>query len=152
MPCCCFIGHKNCPKEVKEKLLETIFELVANKGVTQFFVGTQGEFDKHVYDVLHEIKKIQDIKIYVVLAYIDRVPVNIYFDMNETIFPDELTKTPLRLAVRRRNSYMIEKSDYVIAYLDSPFSNTVVNVEEALRKKRNVINLGNYDIGNIIIK
>ena len=46
---------------------------------------------------------------------------------------------------------MINKSDYVIAYLDSPFSNTIVNIEEALKKKKRIINLGKYSIDKITV-
>ena len=65
------------------------------------------------------------------------------------MFPDELTKVPLRYAIRRRNSYMIERSDYVVTYLNTPYSNTIANVEEAIRKKKVVINLGDYSIEKI---
>lgn len=147
---CCFIGHRKCPKEIKTPLLESVKQLIL-RGVVDFYVGTQGEFDRITYDVLCEIKKTYNINIYIVLAYLHRTPKTQYFNMSETIFPDELTTTPIRFAIRRRNSYMIDKSDYVIAYLDSPFSNTIVNIEEALKKKKMIINLGEYNIEKITI-
>ena len=147
---CCFIGHKKCPEEIRIPLLENIKNLISN-GVVDFYVGTQGDFDRTVYNVLREIKKTHSVNIYVVLAYLHRAPETPYFNMCDTIFPDELTTTPIRFAIRRRNSYMINKSDYVIAYLDSPFSNTIVNIEEALKKKKRIINLGKYNIDKITV-
>ena len=142
---CCFIGHKDCPNNIRDKLRDDIRRLI-NKGVETFYVGTQGNFDKVVYEVLRELEREYEIKTIVVLAYLDRKSQNIYFDMDKTVFPDELTKVPLRFAIRRRNSYMIERSDYVVTYLNTPYSNTIANVEEAIRKKKVVINLGDYSI------
>ncbi|MBE6904555.1 MAG: hypothetical protein E7480_08120 [Ruminococcaceae bacterium] len=143
MQSCSFIGHKNCPKEIKGRLLYEIEKLITNKGVNKFYVGTQGGFDKLVYETLCELEKKYEIDINVVLAYLNRTPSNQYYDLEKTIFPDELTKTPLPYAIRLRNSFMI-------TYLNVPFSNAYKNVEEAIRKKKQVINLGNFDIESII--
>ncbi len=151
MQSCSFIGHRNCPKETQKRLLDTIEELITNKNVTTFYVGTQGSFDRLVYEVLCELEKKHEIKVFVVLAYLDRHLNNEYCDIEKTIFPDELTKTPLRFAIRKRNSFMINNSDYVICYINTPFSNALVNIEEAYKKKKEIINLGEYDIQSIVI-
>ena len=151
MQSCSFIGHKNCPREIKERLLHTIEELITNKNVTMFYVGTQGWFDRFVYETLCELEKKHKIKVFVVLAYLDRHLNNEYYDIEKTIFPDELTKTPLRFAIRKRNSFMINNSDYVICYINNPFSNAFINIEEAYKKKKEIINLGEYDIQSIVI-
>ncbi len=102
-----------------------------------------------VYEVLCGLEEKHNIQIYVVLAYLNQKE-EAYYDFERTIFPDVLTKAPLRFAVRRRNSFMIDKSDYMITYLNTPFSNTYINVEEAVRKKKRIINLGELDIDQII--
>ena len=151
MKSCCFIGHKICPAEIKSVLIQTIEMLITKHNVHTFYVGTQGGFDKMVYEVLCECEKRYGIQPIVVLAYLNRKAEMIYYDMQKSIFPDELTKVPIRFAIRRRNTFMIDRSEYVVTYLNTPFTNTFGNVEEAVRKKKQIINLGVYDIGKIIV-
>ena len=98
-----------------------------------------------VYDVLCELESIYKIEINVVLAYLNDNRDEKYYDIAKSIYPDELTETPLRFAIRKRNSYMIDKADYVICYMNNPFSNTFTNVKEAAQKKKQIINLGEYN-------
>ena len=134
---------------MKECLFRTIEELILHKYIHLFYVGTQGDFDKLVYEVLCELEKKYKIKIFVVLAYLNKNPNIKNYDIQKTIFPDELAKVPLRFAIRRRNSFMINNSDYIVSYLNTPFSNTYGNIEEAVKKKKQIINLGEFDIKRI---
>lgn len=119
--------------------------------MTRFYVGTHGGFDRLVYRVLCELeKKYTDIQVFVVPAYLNRTPQNNDYDMQKTIFPDELTKTPARFAIRRRNTYMLKQADVLITYLNDPFSNTYRFVEAAAKRKKRIINLGNYDIAKML--
>lgn len=120
--------------------------LIKDKGVTRFFVGTQGGFDKLAHRVLCEIEKSYPIQIFVVLAYLNQPSYEKDYDPQKTIFPDILTKTPPRFAIKRRNIYMIKQADFLIAYLNDPFSNTFYLIEEAAKKGKYIINLGSYDI------
>ena len=148
---CCFIGHRDCPNKIKNSLLETLENLIVNKNVKTFYVGTQGKFDQLVYTVLCELEEKYQIQTVVVLAYLSRSVTTEYYDNKKTIFPDELTKTPLRFAIRRRNTVMINNSQYVVTYLNTPFTNTYTNIEEAIKKKKHIINLGEFNIENIKI-
>ncbi len=147
---CCFIGHKNCGCEIKENLLNTVKKLIVENNVKNFYVGTQGNFDRLVYEVLCILQNYYEIEIFIVLAYLNRNTDNVYYDCKKTIFPDVLTKTPMRFAIRRRNSYIIDISDYVITYVNNQFSNTFINIEEAIRKKKCVINLGELNLSSVI--
>ena len=46
---------------------------------------------------------------------------------------------------------MIDQADYVVAYMNNSFSNTYNNIVEAVRKKKAIINLGEYDITSIVL-
>ncbi len=143
---CCFFGHRNCPSEIEFCLSSAIERLITTEGVTRFFVGTQGSFDKLAHRVLCEIEKSYPIQIFVVLAYLNQPSYEKDYDPQKTIFPDILTKTPPRFAIKRRNSFMIDYSEYVIAYLNEPYSNTHNLVIEASKKKKAIINLGGWRI------
>lgn len=145
---CAFIGHKNCSCDIKEKLFAEIEHLIIAKGVTDFYVGTQGNFDRYVYEVLTEIEKKREINIRVVLAYLTAKNNYTYYDSEKTIFPDCLTNTPPRFAISKRNNYMIRQSKFLICYLNNRFSNTFCFVEQALKQNIKVINIGNLSITN----
>ncbi|MBE6781789.1 MAG: hypothetical protein E7540_03610 [Ruminococcaceae bacterium] len=100
---------------------------------------------------MSSLEKKYEIKINVVLAYLNKKTDNPYYDADKTIFPDELTKTPMRYAIRKRNSYMIGKADYIVSYLNTPFSNAYCNIEEAVRKKKYIINIGAFNVESIAL-
>ncbi len=133
---CCFLGHSRIYDEIKVPLQNTIEKLITEEEVTHFYVGTQGGFDKLVYRVLCEIEEKHTVHIVVVLAYLKRTQQNPYYDSQKTIFPDALTKTPFRFAIHKRNSYMIENSNYVITYINTPFSRAYGNIEETVKKEK----------------
>ena len=143
---CCFLGHSKVYEEIKPRLKNVIEQLITQSGVTQFFVGTQGGFDKLVYRVLCEMEEKYPIHVVVVLAYLNRNQDNLYYDLQKSIFPDELTKTPLRFAISKRNAYMIKNSEYLVTYINTPFSRAYTNIEQAINKKKHIINLGTYTI------
>ena len=142
MYACTFIGHSDCDKSVKEKLIFEIENLIINHNVNIFYVGTQGGFDRLVYECLCELEEKYEIKVVVVLAYLNREDDLTYYDTKKTIFPDCLTKTPPRFAISKRNDYMFKNSDYLICYLDNQFSNTYELVLKAIKRNKKIINLG----------
>jgi uncharacterized phage-like protein YoqJ len=146
---CCFLGHRDCPKSIKGKLLLGIENLIVNENVNVFYVGTQGAFDRLVYKVLCELEEKYEIKTKVVLAYLNRENEFKYYDANKTVFPDCVTKTPPRFAISKRNDYMLKNSDFLICYLDNKFSNTYEFVLKAIKKNIKIINLGSLTINNI---
>ena len=121
---CAFLGHRDCSESVKKKLYFAIEKLIVCEKVNTFYVGTQGAFDRFVYEILCELEKKYEIKIRVVLAYLNREDEFTYYDTQKTVFPDCLTKTPPRFAISKRNEYMFKNADYLICYLDKQFSNT----------------------------
>lgn len=147
MYACAFLGHRDCSKDIKEKLLFEIENLIVNEKVNVFYVGTQGGFDRMVYECLCELEEKYEIKIVVVLAYLNREDDLTYYDTNKTIFPDCLTKTPPKFAISKRNDYMLQNSDYLICYLENRFSNTYEFILGAIKKKIKITNLGSMAIG-----
>ena len=58
MPVCTFFGHRDCPDTIKPQLREVLNDLIANHGVTVFYVGHQGRFDAIVRGVLGQLQKV----------------------------------------------------------------------------------------------
>ncbi len=148
MLACTFIGHRDFPQSVYEKLYIEIEKLILFKNVNVFYVGTNGMFDDSVYRVLCDLKKKHTIEIRVTLAYLNQKNTDKYLT-NETVFPSVLEKTPNRYAISKRNMFMIKKSQYMICYLRHTFSNTYTFVKKAKRNNLTIINIGDYGITEI---
>ena len=53
---CTFFGHREVPSGIYDNLKNTITDLIENQGVTHFFVGHNGGFDRMVTGILKELK------------------------------------------------------------------------------------------------
>lgn len=162
---CCFIGHRKIEKspELKEKLLNTIENLITKEDVTKFFFGSKSQFDDYCYEIVSELKeKHPHIKrVYVRSAY-QHIP-DWYKDSllehyEDTYFPEHMAKAG-RASYVERNQEMINKSDFCIFYYDEnylpprrknsrrdlfdyqPKSGTGVAYDYAIKKKVKIINV-----------
>ena len=52
MSACTFFGHGDCPETKYSNILQAIQNLIKEKNITTFYVGTQGNFDSLVYRAL----------------------------------------------------------------------------------------------------
>ena len=140
MKTCTFIGHKNASEKL-EPILKLTIETLVLKGITKFYVGTHGSFDNMVQKILTQLKLCYpQIRYYVVLAYLPKTKADTK-DYFETIYPDGLEKVPLRFAITERNKWMIKNSDYLVCYVNNPFSNANKFKEFAIKKGKQIINL-----------
>ena len=122
---CFFIGHRETPDRVYPTLLETIERHIAEYGVSEFVVGQYGNFDRLVIRALSQAKRAHpDITLMLMTPY---YPVNRNVDLPEAFdalfYPPDLETVPKRLAIVRANRYMVERSDFLIAYVRHPASN-----------------------------
>ena len=162
---CCFIGHRKIQKspELKEKLLNTIENLITKEDVTKFFFGSKSQFDDYCYEIVSELKeKYPHIKrVYVRSAY-QHIP-DWYEDSllehyEDTYFPKHMSNAG-RASYVERNQEMINKSDFCIFYYNEnylpprrknskrdlfdyqPKSGTGVAYDYAVKKKVKIINV-----------
>ncbi len=141
MKTCTFIGHKNAPKEIEPILESTLKDLILNKNVAKFYVGTHGSFDYMVQRVLEKLKnQFHWIDYSIVLAYIPEMKEE-YKDYSNTIYPDGLEKIPKRYAIIERNKWMIRKSDCLVCYVEHTVSNANNFKEFAEKRGKIVYNL-----------
>ena len=140
---CTFFGHRHTSAEIAPKLKTTIIDLIENKSVALFLVGNQGNFDLLVKKTLSELKKVYSyINYYIVLAYMPTKKDAEYPELfRNTIFPDGLESVPPKYAISRRNMWMIDKSDYVITYVEHNIGGAAQFKEYAEKKGKKVINI-----------
>lgn len=138
MGSCFFIGHRETPDRVYPTLLETIERHITEYGVSEFVVGQYGSFDRLVIRALSQAKRAHpDITLMLMTPY---YPVNRKVDLPEEFdalfYPPDLETVPKRLAIVRANRYMVERSDFLIAYVRHPASNARELLEYAGTGKR----------------
>lgn len=143
MRSCTFFGHRDTPKEAEPTLRSALVDLIENKNVTNFYVGNQGNFDYMVKRCLIELKKIYPIEYMVVLAYIPNSKYKLEESYCDTIVPDGIETVPRKFAIKYRNKWMIEHTDYVVTYIKYTVGGAVQFKELAERKNKIVINIAN---------
>ena len=113
----CLFGHREVTHNIRPKLTATIEKVITEDGVTDFYVGHQGQFDSMVYSVLKELKAYYpQIRYTVVLAYMSDEHIKEVYG-EDTLFPDGLESVPKRFAISKRNDWMIQQSGYAVCYV-----------------------------------
>ena len=139
---CTFFGHRDTPDEVAALIKQTLKLLVEEKGVTCFYVGEQGNFDRLVRCELQALRQeYPHIRCFVVLAYLplhSKCGERTGFD---TIYPAGLETVPPRYAIVKRNEWMLNKADVVVTYVKYTFGGAAQLQELARRKGKAVYNL-----------
>lgn len=139
---CTFFGHRDAPQSIESKIEEAIIYLIKNCKVDTFYVGNQGAFDYMVRKTLKSLKNVYPyIKFAVVLAYIPQKK-NELEDYSDTIYPEYLANTPSKFAIKKRNKWMVECSDYVITYVRHSYGGAAEYKLLAEKCGKYVINLG----------
>lgn len=137
MSTCFFIGHRDAPDSLLPELLAELERHITEYSVTNFVVGRYGRFDALAASCVKESKKRHPgVTLTLLLPYhpYDRpIPTPPGFD--GTFYPPGMETVPKRAAIVRANRYMIDHSDYLIAYAWHPASNAWDLVEYARRRE-----------------
>ena len=133
-----FCGHSKLYNSdiIKDRLTRELRSLSA-QGTHTFYLGGYGDFDLLAANVLHELKpEYPELESILILPYPDRqVDVSLY---DGTIYPP-LENVPKRYAISRRNAYMIDRSDVVIAFIMHSFGGAYKSLCYAQRKQKRII-------------
>lgn len=139
---CFFIGHHDCSNKIYSELERRTTEHIVEHGATEFIVGNYGNFDRLAAKAVISAKQLNpQIKLFLLLPYnpAER-PVETPINFDGTIYPDGMENVPRRIAVVRANRYMVERSDYLIAYAWRAGSNATKLAEYAKsREKKGLI-------------
>ena len=133
-----FCGHREVqqPENVR-KWLEKIVEDLVFEGADCFFIGGYGQFDAMAAGVVLNLKqKYPHIRSVLVLPYLDRKYDATMYD--ETIFPP-LENVPRQYAILRRNEYMVDCADIIVAYVNYNIGGAARTLQYAGRKHKRII-------------
>lgn len=138
---CTFFGHADA-YNINLTVLKECIEQLIGEGVNGFYVGNQGNFDRAVYDCLHQLRvKYPHIHISVVLAYLPENNQNQKASM-DAIYPEGIEIGPPKFAIERRNKWMINASQYCICFITRKWGGAYKFARRAKCRGLTVINLG----------
>ncbi|MGN0797493.1 MAG: hypothetical protein ACI4M5_04725 [Christensenellales bacterium] len=138
-----FCGHSDfLPALVdKTKVLKLINE-VANGERVEFFLGGYGGFDLFAMQCAKTFKEINPkSKIVFVTPYLHKnyTKLNLKNNYDEIIYPN-LESVPLRLAIVKRNQWMVDRADIVIAYVDHKWGGAYKTYAYAIKRRKKIYN------------
>ena len=146
---CTFIGHRQVfDSGMEQAVYSAIERLIANESSCVFYVGRAGEYDKICRQAIHRIKQTYHeriIRSILVEPYMrqslntNRSALEALFD--EIIIPDELTEVHYKRAITERNRWMIDRSQYLIAYVHRDFGGAWTAMNYAIKRGLTVYNL-----------
>lgn len=145
---CFFIGHREQCGEITEALEQVIERHITEYGVTEFVVGSHGCFDAAAFSALMDAKlRHPEISILELLTYHPaQRKVSPRSSFSQLYYPPGMERVPKRAAIPRANRYMVDHSDYLIAYVWHPASNAWELLEYARKRELKglikVVNLG----------
>ena len=133
-----FCGHRDVLEpEIMKTWLNEAIEALINEGADRFLLGGYGQFDRLAAAVVQKQKEQHpDICSVLVLPYLDRKYDASQYD--ESIYPP-LETTPRRFAILKRNEYMIDMADCVIAFVTHEFGGAYTSLRYAQRKRKRII-------------
>lgn len=143
MKTCFFIGHRDAPYEIMPVLYEAIQRHITEYGVTHFVVGYYGNFDSMAAQAVSEAKRMHNISLHLLLPY----------HPSERLItpPDGFDGTlyvldypvPKRLAIVKSNRLMIDRSDFLIAYVNGPGNSRSFLEYAAKRESEGLVQIEN---------
>lgn len=133
-----FCGHRQLYEAEKVRAwLYAVTEQLIAEGAETFYLGGYGAFDEMAAAVLAEHKRAYPhIRRVLVLAYLNRGENKEGYD--GTVYPP-LEGVPRRLAIVRRNRWMVEVADVVVAWVDHTWGGAAQTLRYARQKGKRVL-------------
>ncbi len=139
---CAFFGHREIPDGTEEFLRDVVRMAIEDYGVTEFWNGGLGGFDRLAEKVVYSMKgEFPHIKHRIVCAYQPQYPPRRAFDGE--IYPKHLDNFSDKSRIPRRNMWMAENCDIIIAYVEHAGSRIYEPIR-AMTGKKIIFNLGAY--------
>lgn len=143
-----FCGHRNFYETTEiRNIMMTYLCTNAMKEELILYSGHYGAFDLFAESCGRELKKqFPSTKLIFVTPYLDENYLKYHtadFQFDGIEYPN-LEKVPLQFSIVRRNKYIIDNADLVIAYVEDRIaSGAYKTLEYAVRKNKRIINLAN---------
>ena len=146
-----FFGHSNClfNDDIKKQLKNILVGEIIKNPTCKFYLGGYGDFDGLCLRTLKDLKNdFPDIELIFITPYLDKNYSKLEFAKNhydDVIFPP-IESVPRKFAILKRNEWMVEEADLVIAYVIYSWGGASKTLEHAKRKKKTIFNLAEKNL------
>ena len=150
MSTCFFIGHRDAPDSLLPALSDAVEKRITEHGVDQFVVGAYGRFDSLAAQAVRRAKKQHpDILLFYLRPYHPSERPHPPTGFDGSFYPPGMETVPHKAAIVRANRYMVDSSQFLIAYARYSVSNAWELTEYARkRERRGLIHVENLAQGS----
>ena len=146
-----FFGHKDArlSGENKNKLTDVLRSVLLDVPNAVFYLGDYGNFDSCCNFALKELQKdFPLLRRVFVTPYLepDRYRLKTAAARYDEVLYPFACRVPPRFAISRRNLWMADRADLIIACIDHDWGGAAKAVRYAVRKNKPCINLGSRDL------
>lgn len=149
MTVCTFAGHREVYQaNIADKLDEAISRILKNDNCFRFLVGGIGDFDGMCSSAVRRAKRNypnKQISLELILPYLTQElnENKSYYEISydDVVVPIELAGVHYKSAITKRNRWMVEKSDWMIAFVYRDFGGAYTSLRYAEKKGLQIINL-----------
>ncbi len=147
-----FCGHSDYVEKegYRERVVEVIRSITGDDEVS-FFLGEYGAFDKFAYVCAKGFKKMSgNAKLVFVTPYLSEVYLIKRFlyekdRFDEIIYP-EIENVHLKYAILKRNEWIVDQSDVIIACVEREYGGAFATYKYAKRKGKKIYNIAEEDM------
>ena len=144
-----FVGHAFVAnrREVKEKVKKQLRRVLSRSERITCYLGGRGDFDELCAEACRDLKRefggietvyvTPDIRLGAQLRIKDMERMGLY---DASVYPP-IEKTPPRFAIIKRNEWMMESADLIIAYVSHEYGGAFRALRFAKRRKKEIVNL-----------
>ena len=149
MTVCTFAGHREVYQaNIADKLDEAISRILKNDNCFRFLVGGIGDFDGMCSSAVRRAKRNypnKQISLELILPYLTQElnENKSYYEISydDVVVPIELAGVHYKSAITKRNRWMVDKSDWMIAFVYRDFGGAYTSLRYAEKKGLQIINL-----------
>ena len=141
-----FFGHRRIYniREIEEKLVPILSELILTKEYVEFYIGRNGDFDEFVASVIKRVQKQLDRGNNVMILTLPYTVKDIeyyadYYD--EIVISDAIGRAHPKAAITLRNRWMAEICDLIICYIEREEGGAYAAVKYAWKKDKKILNV-----------
>lgn len=146
---CTFAGHREVYQaNISEALDQALAEIIENDNSIRFLVGGMGEFDKMCASAVRRAKRKYpntEIRLELVLPYLtnDINENKSFYEMSydNIIVPFELAGVHYKSVITKRNRWLVDNSDWLIAFVYRDFGEAYTTLRYAEKKGLQIVNL-----------
>ncbi len=142
-----FCGHAHFSKteECERRLLAFLQDKIGDQAA-EMYLGGYGAFDKFAYECCKKYKAINpNVSLVYITPYLTLQYQCNHLEYQKTrydqiVYP-ELEDKPAKYAIIYRNKYMVERADYIVAYISHAWGGAYSTYRYAKTKGKKIFNL-----------